>query len=97
MKKLSEGATAVTAVFLLLTTAITFFFSVNKQLLKRDHRDALEKKDDKYNHLLKQTQDEMRRKQAEEDEKKGILPWNDHIVYPVPLENPGEYWDRPQK
>jgi len=51
MSKLSEGATVVSAVFLLLTTVVTFFFSVNRQMMKRDHRQALEQKNDEYNDL----------------------------------------------
>jgi len=83
MKRLSEGATAVTAVFLLLTTVITFFFSVNKHLDKNKHRQALEEKDDKYRLLLKESQDELRKKEQEHQDQKGITP------YP----NPDPYYD----
>lgn len=96
MKRLSEGATAVTAVFLLMTTAIAFFFSVNKHLDKNKHRQALEEKDEKYRQLLKESQDELRKKEQEHQDEKGISPTNtpNPSSYPQPYYDPFIYESR---
>lgn len=94
MKRLSEGATAVTAVFLLLTTVIAFFFSVNKHLDKNKHRQALEEKDDKYRLLLKESQDELRKKEQQLQDQKGITPNRKPQSYPDPYYDPFIYEDR---
>lgn len=82
MKRLSEGATAVSAVMLLLTAVVGFFFSIQKHKTKIEHRHQIEQKDDEYNALLKEAQDELRAKQQEVDQAQGIVPNYDRPGYP---------------
>lgn len=82
MKRLSEGATAVTAVFLLLTTAVSFFFAVNRHQSKSEHRQKLEDKRTQYEKELYDAQEKMRAEQAEYMRKYGIEPNQD--FYPPP-------------
>ena len=76
MKKLSEGATAVTAVFLLMTAVVSFFFSVQRHQLKRDHRHTLEEKQTQYDQDLKKAQDQMREDQRRAQEEEGFIPFD---------------------
>lgn len=73
MRKLSEGATAVTAVFLLLTAVVSFFFSVQRHEKKIEHRNKVEEKEREYQYELKKAQDEMRAQERQKYKDMGYV------------------------
>jgi len=61
MKRFFEGASALSAIFLVVTTALVFIFNVNKQEKKAEHRKKAEKKEYKHKKRI----EELRHQQEE--------------------------------